>query len=46
MKAFNGNGMPPLYPLLREFVSLDYGDMLDFCLSNPYICLLYTSRPG
>lgn len=37
MKAFNGNGMPPLYPLLREFVSLDYGDMLDFCLSNPYI---------
>ena len=37
MKAFNGNSMLPIYQVLREFVSIDYRDMLNFCLSNPYI---------
>ena len=37
MKAFNGNSMLPIYNVLREFVSIDYGKMLNFCLSNPYI---------
>lgn len=37
MKAFNGNGMLPIYQVLREFVTIDYQKMLNFCLSNPYI---------
>lgn len=37
MKAFDGNGMVPVYPILREFISIDYEAMLKFCLSNPYI---------
>jgi len=36
MKAFNGNGMVPIYRVLREFISIDYDKMLRFCLSNPY----------
>ncbi len=37
MKAFEGNGMVPVYPMLREFINIDYEKMLNFCLSNPYI---------
>ena len=37
MKAFNGNGMVPIYNALKEVVSIDYKTMLDFCLTNPYI---------
>lgn len=37
MKAFDGNGMVPLYPIVKEFVDISYPDMLHFCLSNPYI---------
>jgi predicted aldo/keto reductase-like oxidoreductase len=37
MKAFDGNGMVPVYKILREFISIDYSAMLNFCLSNPYI---------
>ena len=37
MKAFNGNGMVPLYKVLKEFITIDYASMLRFCLSNPYI---------
>lgn len=37
MKAFNGNGMVALYNVLKDFVSIDYDTMLNFCLSNPYI---------
>lgn len=37
MKAFNGNGMLAIYNVLREFVTIDYRKMLNFCLSNPYI---------
>ncbi len=37
MKAFNGNGMIPLFPIIKEYVSIDYQAMLRFCLSNPYI---------
>lgn len=37
MKAFNGNGMVALYKVLKDFISIDYDTMLNFCLSNPYI---------
>lgn len=37
MKAFNGNGMPAIYRMLKDFISFDYRVMLNFCLSNPYI---------
>lgn len=37
MKAFNGNGMVPIYTALRDVVSIDYTIMLNFCLSNPNI---------
>jgi uncharacterized protein len=37
MKAFNGNGMPALYKMLREYMTINYEAMLNFCLSNPYI---------
>ena len=37
MKAFNGNGMPAIYRMLKDFISFDYKVMLNFCLSNPYI---------
>ena len=37
MKAFNGNSMLPIYQVLREFITIDYAKMLNFCLSNPYI---------
>ncbi|MFW5980592.1 MAG: aldo/keto reductase [Halanaerobiaceae bacterium] len=37
MKAFNGNGMVPIYESLKEVVSIDYPVMLNFCLTNPYI---------
>ena len=37
MKAFDGNGMVPVYQVLREIVDIDYETMLRFCLSNPYI---------
>ncbi len=37
MKAFNGNGMPPIYRMIEDFVTIDYPAMLNFCLSNPYI---------
>ncbi|MFW5985914.1 MAG: aldo/keto reductase, partial [Halanaerobiales bacterium] len=37
MKAFNGNGMVPLYQTLKDIVSIDYSIMLNFCLGNPYI---------
>lgn len=37
MKAFNGNGMGPIYNVIKEFISIDYPSMLRFCLSNPYI---------
>ncbi len=37
MKAFNGNGMPAIYRMLKDFITIDYKVMLNFCLSNPYI---------
>lgn len=37
MKAFNGNIMPAIYNVLKDFISIDYPTMLNFCLSNPYI---------
>ncbi len=37
MKAFDGNGMVPIYNVLREIIDIDYEAMLRFCLSNPYI---------
>ncbi|MGI6705661.1 MAG: aldo/keto reductase [Clostridia bacterium] len=37
MKAFSGNSMPPIYNILKEYISIDYPAMLDFCLCNPYI---------
>ena len=37
MKAFNGNGMVPIYNVLKEFITIDYETMLRFSLSNPYI---------
>jgi hypothetical protein len=37
MKAFNGNGMVPLYQVIREYIPIDYPAMLRFALSNPYI---------
>lgn len=37
MKAFNGNGMVPIYQSLKDVVSIDYETMLNFCLTNPYI---------
>lgn len=37
MKAFDGNGMSSAYPILKEFMDIDYPKMLNFCLSNPYI---------
>lgn len=37
MKAFNGNGMPALYNMLKEYMTIDYHVMLNFCLSNEHI---------
>ena len=37
MKAFDGNGTKAVYPVLSEYMDISYGDMLNFCLSNPYI---------
>ena len=37
MKAFNGNGMGPIYQVIKEYISVDYPAMLRFCLTNPYI---------
>lgn len=37
MKAFNGNGMVPLYQVIREYIPIDYPAMLRFSLSNPNI---------
>jgi predicted aldo/keto reductase-like oxidoreductase len=37
MKAFNGNGMVPIYQMLKGIISIDYRTMLNFCLTNPYI---------
>lgn len=37
MKPFNGNGMNDIYKMIKEFISIDYKSMLNFCLSNPYI---------
>ncbi|NLO35435.1 MAG: hypothetical protein GX112_03660 [Clostridiaceae bacterium] len=37
MKAFNGNGMVPIYQVMREHIPIDYPAMLRFCLSNPAI---------
>lgn len=37
MKAFGGNSTPPIYNILRDYVSIDYPAMLNFCLANPYI---------
>lgn len=37
MKAFNGNGMVPLYQVIKEYISIDYQVMLRFCLTNPFI---------
>lgn len=37
MKAFNGNGMVPIYKMIKDIVSIDYSKMLNFSLSNPYI---------
>jgi len=37
MKAFNGNGMPAIYRMLKGLISIDYKIMLNFCLTNPYI---------
>jgi predicted aldo/keto reductase-like oxidoreductase len=37
MKAFNGNGMVPMFQVIKEFITTDYETMLRFSLSNPYI---------
>jgi predicted aldo/keto reductase-like oxidoreductase len=37
MKAFDGNGLVPIWKNIQELVSFDYPAMLRFCLSNPYI---------
>ncbi|NLT96477.1 MAG: hypothetical protein GXW85_13295 [Clostridia bacterium] len=37
MKAFNGNIMPAIYNVIKDFISIDYPTMLNFCLTNPYI---------
>ena len=37
MKAFDGNGMVPVYKVIRDYIPIDYEAMLRFCLSNPYI---------
>ena len=37
MKAFNGNGMGPIYQVIKEYIPIDYPAMLRFCLANPYI---------
>ncbi len=37
MKAFDGNGMVPIWKNINDLVSFDYPAMLRFCLSNPYI---------
>lgn len=37
MKAFGGNSTPAIYNILRDYVSIDYSTMLNFCLANPYI---------
>ncbi len=37
MKAFDGNGMVPVYKVIRDLITIDYETMLRFCLSNPYI---------
>lgn len=37
MKAFNGNIMPAIHNVLKDYITIDYPTMLNFCLSNPYI---------
>ena len=37
MKAFGGNGLVPIHKILKEYVSVNYHEMLNFCLSNPFI---------
>lgn len=37
MKAFNGNGMVPMYKQVSKVSHISYEQMLRFCLSNPYI---------
>ena len=37
MKAFNGNGMNSIYEIIKDYVSIGYQSMLNFCLANPYI---------
>jgi len=37
MKPFNGNGMNAIYRMIKDFITIDYKAMLNFCLSNPYI---------
>ena len=37
MKAFDGNQMADVYPVLHGFMEISYDEMLNFCLSNPYI---------
>lgn len=37
MKAFNGNIMPAIYKVLKDYMTINYHTMLNFCLSNPYI---------
>lgn len=37
MKAFNGNGMVPMYKQVSKVSRISYEQMLRFCLSNPYI---------
>jgi predicted aldo/keto reductase-like oxidoreductase len=37
MKAFDGSGMNSAYPILKDYMKVDYRQMLNFCLSNGYI---------
>ncbi|HEY5467373.1 MAG TPA: aldo/keto reductase [Clostridia bacterium] len=36
MKAFNGNGMGPIYQVIKEYLPIDYPAMLRFALANPH----------
>jgi predicted aldo/keto reductase-like oxidoreductase len=37
MKAFNGNGTKAIFPQIAGYSGFGYGEMLRYCLANPYI---------
>ena len=50
MKAFNGNGMVPIYQVIREYIPIDYPAMLRFCfvesIISPPSMPAYATRPS